>query len=183
MTPSTASSAGRNPAFLVALLFIVLAPLAYLLFYVVAGAGGAMVRLDHSAGPVDFTATTLDGRTVRLSSLRGQPVVLNFWASWCPPCRAEAPDFERVHQAYRDKGVVILGVNTSDQTSKAQAFLTETGVSYPNLLDDRNQLATQFNATSLPTTIFIDREGHVVKRRLGAINAQQLATQIDDLLR
>lgn len=180
MTASTARPSKRNPAFLVALLFIVLAPLAYLLFYVVSS--GGTTGADRSAAPVDFTATTLDGQIVQLSSLRGQPVVLNFWASWCPPCRAEMPDFERVHQAYRAKGAVILGVNTSDQTPKAQAFLQEAGVSYPSLLDPQGQLATQFNAGSLPTTVFIDREGRVVKRRVGVVSAQQLATQIDDLL-
>lgn len=160
---------------------LALAPLLYLTLSA-AGLAVTIPGVERMRVSPDVTATTLEGDTIRLADLRGQPVVLNFWASWCPPCRAEMPEFERVWQTYAERGVVMLGVNTSDQADKARTFLLEAAVSYPHLVDNNGDIARLFSATSLPTTVFIDREGRMVSRRVGALNAQTLAQQIEDLL-
>lgn len=167
---------------LAVVVLLAVAPLAYLLLSLT-GVAGAVPGVERTKPAPDFTAPGLNGAQVRLSELRGRPVVLNFWASWCPPCRAEMPEFERVWQTYRDQGVVFVGVATSDQTDKAQAFLRESKVSYPNVLDAGNDVALMFSANSLPTTVFIDREGRIVGRRVGAMSAGQVATQVEELLR
>ncbi len=165
-----------------AVALLALAPLAYLLLSLT-GLSIAVPGVERTRPAPDFTAPGLAGGPLRLSDLKGRPVVLNFWASWCPPCRAEMPEFERVWQTYRERGVVFVGVATSDRTDKAQAFLLESGVSYPNVLDAGNDVATMFGATSLPTTVFIDREGRIVGRRVGALSAGQVAAQVEELLR
>lgn len=164
------------------ILVLALAPLVYLLL---SASGGALAVPGVERTPLspDFKTTTLSGETVNLSDYRGRPVVLNFWASWCPPCRAEMPEFEQVWQSYQKRGIVFLGVNTSDQRDKAQAFLNDFPVSYPHLLDTHSDIARLFSATSLPTTVFINREGRIVGRRIGALNKQQLAMQVEELLK
>ena len=165
-----------------AVALLALAPLAYLLLSLT-GLSITVPGVERSRPAPDFTAPGLSGGEFRLSSARGRPVVLNFWASWCPPCRAEMPEFERVWQTYRDQGVVLVGVNTSDRGDKAQGFLLESKVSYQNVVDATNDIAVMFAATSLPTTVFIDREGRIVGRRVGAMSAQQVAAQVEELLR
>lgn len=165
-----------------AVALLALAPLAYLLLSLT-GLSITVPGVERTRPAPDFTAPGLNSASVRLADLRGRPVVLNFWASWCPPCRAEMPEFERVWQTYRDQGVIFVGVNTSDRGDKAQSFLLESKVSYQNVVDATNDIAVMFAATSLPTTVFIDREGRIVSRRVGAMSAQQVATQVEDLLR
>ena len=129
----------------------------------------------------DFNLTLFDGSELTLSSLRGRAVVLNFWASWCPPCREEARDMERVWQAYRDKGVVFLGVNIQDSERGARAFMEEFGITYPNG-QDTSGIASSYGLTGIPETFFITRDGTVNRRWIGAIGERQLATLIEELL-
>ena len=118
----------------------------------------------------DFEIETFDGEMLRLSDLEGKVVVLNFWASWCPPCRWEMPFFEEMHQEYKDQGVVFLGVAISDTLENARGFAESTGVTYPIGLDTTSEISRNYNVVSLPTTFFIGREGNVERRLTSAAN-------------
>lgn len=149
-------------------------------------AGGALAQgagSGRSYPAPDFTFTLFDGQEQTLSDLRGKAVVLNFWASWCPPCRAEARGMERVWQTYQEKGVVFLGVNIQDSEKNARAFLKEFGVTYPNGQDTTGEIAASYGITGIPETFFITKEGKVSRRWIGAIGESQLAAFIEQLLR
>ena len=118
----------------------------------------------------DFEIELLNGGTLRLSELQGKVVVLNFWASWCPPCRAEMPAFQSISQEYEDQGVVFVGVAVSDTEEAAGAFMTQAGVTYPLGLDTTGEISKEYMVVSMPTTYFINREGEVARKLSGAAN-------------
>ena len=109
----------------------------------------------------DFTLNTLDGYQVTLSDLRGKIVVINFWATWCLPCRAETPALEKAYEQYEDSGVVILGVNLTNQDliSDVEAFVQEFSLTYPILLDRDGSAVYLYRVNGLPSTFFINRQG------------------------
>jgi cytochrome c biogenesis protein CcmG, thiol:disulfide interchange protein DsbE len=111
----------------------------------------------------DFTLQTGDGDTVQLSELRGRPVVVNVWTSWCPPCREEMPALQRVYQDYKERGVVVLGLNSTvqDQRGEALAFAAEQGLTFPILLDEDGEATRLYQVRALPTTFFIDAQGMI----------------------
>ena len=111
----------------------------------------------------DFTLDTLDGGKVTLSDLRGKIVVVNFWATWCLPCREETPELEKAYEQYKDSGVVILGLNLTNQDalSEVEAFVQEFELSYPILLDRDGSVGYLYQIKGLPTTFFINREGTI----------------------
>jgi cytochrome c biogenesis protein CcmG, thiol:disulfide interchange protein DsbE len=113
-----------------------------------------------------------------LAELRGSPVVLNFWASWCPPCREEAPRLERTWRTNRARGVVVLGLDMQDLTGDARAFIREFGISYPNVRDPGDDVARDWGVTGLPETFFISARGRVVAHVIGAISNGQLEAGI-----
>ncbi len=168
----------RSPL-IVALAFLGLAALASL------SRGGAMAPATAEARPPapDFAAPSFAGGEIALAAFRGKPVVLNFWASWCPPCRAEARELERVWQAYRNRGIVFLGVNIQDPEPEARAFLHAFGVTYPSVRDVTNGIATAYAVGALPTTVFIDRDGRIAGRWVGTLTEQQLVARVEELLR
>ena len=106
----------------------------------------------------DFELELLDGGTLTSDELKGEPVVLNFWASWCEPCREEMPAFERMWRRYRDAGIRIVGVNIQDSKEGAEGFLEEVPVSYPIALDPTGDLASELGVRGLPQTFFIDED-------------------------
>ena len=118
------------------------------------------------------------GRSVALAQLRGTPVVLNFWASWCDPCRAEAPVLRRTWSRERPRGVLFLGLNMQDITDDAHAFTRATGVTYPSLRDRSNGVAHRWGVTGLPETFFLSAQGRVVGHVIGAVSPAQLAAGI-----
>jgi len=108
-----------------------------------------------------FTLDMLNRGTITLSELRGKIVVINFWTTWCPPCREETPALEASYEAYKDSEVVILGLNLTDQDSlkDVEAFVQEFGLTYPVLLDRDGSVGLMYQLNGLPTTFFINREG------------------------
>lgn len=119
---------------------------------------------------IDFEIETFDGETIKLSDFEGKVVVLNFWASWCPPCRWEMPFFERMSQEYEDQDVVFLGVAISDTLENVRAFAEGVGVTYHNGLDETGEIARNYSVVSLPTTFFIGKDGNVERRLSSAAN-------------
>ncbi len=115
----------------------------------------------------DFTLQDLKGQTYTLSDLQGKAVLLNFWATWCPPCRAEMPALDRVYAAYQAQGVVVLAVTADDTRSEAGAFAAEYGLSFPILVDSSAAAARAYRVTSLPTSFFIDPQGVIRKVIVG----------------
>lgn len=133
----------------------------------------------------DFTLKTLDGGEVRLSSLQGKPVLMNFWASWCAPCRVEMPDLVRVYEARKADGLVVLAINMTSQDSlqDARAFVKEFNMTFPVLLDETGAVAhDQYRLRGLPMSFFIDRKGTIVRRHIGAMSGEQIDQFVGELL-
>ena len=126
----------------------------------------------------DFTLQTLDGDTLTLSDLQGKAVVLNFWATWCPPCQAEMPELQSAHDAYESGGLVVLGVNQAEDRATVQAFLDERNLSFPVVLDSQYEASQLYQVNSLPTTFFIDRDGIIREIVVGQMNAALLKQQV-----
>lgn len=129
----------------------------------------------------DFTLPLFDGGELVLSEQRGKVVVINFWSSTCPPCREEARDLEDVWKAYRDSGVLFIGTNIQDFEQPARQYLDEFKVTYPNGPDDGGHISIDYGVVGIPVTFFIDKDGTVARRWVGAISRSQLTTWIDEL--
>ena len=130
----------------------------------------------------DFTLETLDGDTVSLSDYRGQPVVLNFWATWCTPCREEMPLLQETYEAHQDAGLVILGVNVREDPEAVARFLQEVGVDFPSVLDPNLAVVERYRVTSLPMTFFIDREGQLRTLVVGGMSKTILDERLATIL-
>ncbi|MDP8928205.1 MAG: TlpA family protein disulfide reductase [Actinomycetota bacterium] len=122
-----------------------------------------------------------DGSTASLADYGGRPLVVNFWASWCPPCVAEMPDLERVHQQLAGQ-VVFLGINTQDTPDRAVDLATQTGVTYDLARDPAGELFQAFGVFGMPSTFFVSAEGEIVDRHTGIITAEMLLERIERVL-
>ncbi len=145
---------------------------------------GAEGSTPTTATAPDFTVYTGDGTPVKLSDFRGKPVVLNFWASWCPPCKAEMPDFDAAYQKYPQ--IQFLMVNATDGSREtvetAQAHVTEQGYSFPVFFDTELSASIAYQATALPCTYFIDENGNLVAQGRGMLSAETLEQGINMIL-
>jgi peroxiredoxin len=121
----------------------------------------AVFAVDLSGPAPDFTLKSRDGKNVRLSELQGQVVMINFWASWCGPCRQEMPHLEAIHKEYVDYGFTLLGVNVDEKQELAEKLLAQIPVSFPILFDPSSSVSKQYNVDAMPTTILIDRDGNL----------------------
>jgi len=130
-----------------------------------------------------FTLPLFDGGTIRLEDLRGKVVFLNFWASWCPPCRAEARTLEAAWQRYKDRGVVFLGIDIQDTEQDARAFLREFGITYLNARDASGKVAIEYGVWGIPETFFVDREGRITYKQVGALGWPIITAKLDEALR
>lgn len=157
----------------VAAVAVVAALLGLLAWKVAQGDSEVTTALARGGSPVApaFTLERLDGNgTLSLASLRGKTVVLNFWASWCRPCREEMPILERGWKRWRAKNVVFVGVDARDVRSDARAFLVRYGITYPNVYDGKGSLIGRYGVTGFPETYFIDAAGRVRWRVTGALD-------------
>jgi peroxiredoxin len=109
----------------------------------------------------NFTLKSNSGKNVKLSELRGQVILLNFWASWCGPCRQEMPLLEKLQKRYSALGFTVLGVNVEEDPSKAKTLLKDISVSFPILFDTQNKVSKQYKVSAMPSTVMIDRDGNM----------------------
>ena len=137
---------------------------------------------DPKSAAPPFELALFNEETLSLADLEGKVVVLNFWASWCPPCRFEMPDFETAWNEFRDRGVVFVGVAVSDFEDDARSFAEETGITYPIGFDGEGETAVAYGIKTLPTTVFIDREGRVVRKLVNRANMGVLKIFLNGLL-
>lgn len=147
---------------------------------------GGLVPSPREGFPApDFTLDTLDGGQITLSDLRGKVVIINLWASWCPPCRAEMPAIDNVYQANKEQGLDVLAVNSTfqDSESAAAAFVQEYGLIFPILLDRDGSVSRRYQLQALPTTYFVDRQG-IIRDVVpgGPMSETLIQSKIADLL-
>jgi cytochrome c biogenesis protein CcmG, thiol:disulfide interchange protein DsbE len=150
------------------------------------------ISVGRPSGPIDtpivgrpapaFDLQTLDGGRMSLAELPGSPVVLNFWASWCIPCREEAPLLTAADAAYRSQGLRVLGVVYQDSAENARDFMERYGQGYAGLLDADGRTAIDYGVFGIPETFFIDRAGIVRSRQLGALTEADLRRQIEAIV-
>jgi cytochrome c biogenesis protein CcmG/thiol:disulfide interchange protein DsbE len=139
----------------------------------------------------DFTLQLYGGGELTLSDLRGKVVLINFWASWCDPCRDEAPALERMWREYKDRGVVFIGVDYVDVESSARDYMAEFDITYPNGLDKGQRISRAYHIRGVPETFFIDKNGNIAPimingkpqdRKISPITEAELKSQLDHLL-
>ena len=136
------------------------------------------------SGPApDFTLRLFDGAEIKLSDLRGDVLLINFWASWCPPCRDEAPDLQALHLDYAAQGFALLGVNMLESSQrKALDFMAEFGISYRNGEDREQAIARLYRVEGPPESFLVDRAGNIRKFYIGSVNYDRLSRDIEALL-
>ncbi|WP_280209463.1 TlpA disulfide reductase family protein [Brevibacillus sp. AY1] len=143
--------------------------------------GERKVGLNQGELAPDFELRTLDNTPIRLSELRGQKVIVNLWATWCPPCRAEMPDMQEFYEQEKENGVTILGVNlieTEQGPESVDAFLKEYGITFPVVLDQGKHISQQYQAISIPTSYVIDTEGVVQYKMIGPLTKEMMEKMI-----
>ena len=146
------------------------------------GSSGGPASLA-GAPAVSYDLKRLDGQTDGLSRYRGSVVVMNLWATWCPPCREEMPALQRFYQENKGKGVVVLGIDQGESAQAAGTFARQHGVTFPILLDADQQYGRSYAAVGLPTTVIVARDGHVVKGIDGQLSLAQLREAVGPALR
>jgi thiol-disulfide isomerase/thioredoxin len=126
--------------------------------------------LKNSVSPIDFTVNFMDKESVKLSGLKGKVVFLNFWATWCGPCRGEMPSMESLYQKFKDKGLEIAAVNAGENSKDVGAFMKTNKLSFPAALDSSGDINARYGVRAIPTTVIIDRKGMIIARITGSLN-------------
>jgi peroxiredoxin len=145
---------------------------------------GEVIPADERASAPEFSGTLLDGGAFSSTDLSGDVAVLNFWGSWCAPCRVETPEFQQVYTEVADQGVQFLGLNVKDQQQFAEAFVTSKGVTFPSLFDPKGQVALAFRdypADAIPSTIVLDRASRVAAVYTGEVRQDDLRVVLAQL--
>ena len=175
-------TSSRRARYLVGSVAVALAAGAAALLAVTGGGGDDGDATTDGAGGVAAEFELLDGGTGEFADYRGTPLVINFFASWCPPCVAEMPDFEAVHQDVGDD-VAFLGLNMQDGPDSGRRLVEQTGITYDVGRDPDGILFQAFGGIAMPTTVFVDADGQVVEVYSGALTADALRDRVTDLLR
>ncbi len=129
----------------------------------------------------EFLADSINGKPLSLSNYPESPIILNFWASWCPPCRDETPHFEKIWRLYKEKDVVVIGINVQDDLNSANEYISEFDVTFINGMDKNGRIMVDYGVTGLPVTFFLDREGMIIGRWVGSIGASSLESRAEAL--
>ena len=132
------------------------------------------VGINVGSVAVDFTLPDLDGTEVSLSQYRGDVVLINFWATWCPPCRAEIPEIEAAYRARNDEGFVVLGIAVEQSHALVAPFVELEGMTYPVLLDELSQVYSTYRVPGLPVSVVVDQDGVIQARHIGQMTGAQL---------
>lgn len=143
--------------------------------------GNAAFGVQVGASAPDFVLSDLDGQEFRLSDLRGNVVLLNFWATWCGPCAVEMPLLESDYQEYRDQGFIVLAVNDGESAALVEEFGLEHGLSFPLLLDPGRVVQRLYQVRGYPSSIFVDQQGQIRFVHIGLIQENQLASYMEEL--
>lgn len=130
----------------------------------------------------DFQLTTYDGQPVHLESYRGKVVVVNFWASWCVPCRDEQPALETLAKRYQDRGVVLLGINIQDTPHDALAFIHQFGATYLMAPDPTGAVSINYGVVGMPETYLVSRQGTIAQKIVGPVSVDQIVASLEELL-
>ncbi len=130
---------------------------------------------------VDFTLTGLDGQKVSLSNFRGKNVYLNFFATWCPPCKSEMPYMEKLSKEYKDKNLVVIAVDLGEGRDTVEDFISKNQYSFKVLLDSKQTVAEKYAVTSIPASYFIDKNGIITEAVVGALDESKMKRYIDSL--
>lgn len=140
----------------------------------------APIRIGSSLG--DFKLTDLDGKTVHLSDYRGHPVLVNAWATWCPPCKAEMPLLNQYYLAHKGQGLALLAINAGDTRNEAASFASQNHLAFPVLLDPGTNLLGQIVISSFPTSILIGNDGIIKKIHIGMFTPDSIEAEVSPLL-
>lgn len=131
------------------------------------------------AAKLDFTLQDLSGKDVTLADFKGRPLLINFWETFCIPCRIEMPDLVALHNRYKDDGLVVIGISMHDTPADVEAYVTKYGVSYPVLIGgERDDLANAYALMGFPTSFFIRKDGTIGGIQLGIVNAEELDRRV-----
>ena len=146
---------------------------------------GEVIAKDDRQDAPDITGELLNGEPYALNERAGKIVVMNFWASWCAPCRIEAPDLQQIYQTYQPQGVEMLGVLVRDTKGQGQTFSQQVGMTYPSLYDPSAKVALQLNGyplAAIPSTVVIDANGQVAATYVSVVDVESLTSTIEKLL-
>jgi peroxiredoxin len=146
--------------------------------------GAAHAEVVEGVAP-DFTLKSRNSGNLKLSEYRGDVVMINFWASWCAPCRQEMPLLEDLYEKYSDLGFTLLGVNVEEDSSKADELLKDVRVSFPILFDNKNEVTKMYNVVAMPTTVIVDRDGNMRYLHRGYLPGyeEEYKKQVKELIR
>ena len=146
-------------------------------------AGGSEPTATVGKAAPDFELQNLDGQSISLSDLKGKPVLINFWATWCGPCVSEMPYLQEIHDEWSGKGLVVLAINIGDSSSEAEQFLQNHNLSLPVLLDTGKVVAQRYNIRGIPTTFFIDKDGIIQEKIIGAFpNKEAIENRLSKIM-
>lgn len=126
-----------------------------------------VVKVSHVNDPIEFRLNDVNGRQVSLSDYRGKIVFLNFWTTWCPPCRIEMPSMEKLHQKFKNKHFAMLAINLQESATQVKAFFKEYKLTFTALLDTTGEVGTSFRIYQIPTTFILDKKGRIIGKAVG----------------